>query len=78
MNGSTERALWLAVIETVMRDALKPRKRKNTRDMINGIQYFTRPSSSFNEVCHLAGLESGYVRRKFIAKATKLGLEEYF
>lgn len=67
-----ERKLWAAVLETAVRDALRPMPKDEPGSCKNTVNWrqdraYVR-TGAFSEVCLLAGLETEYVRRNVISK----------
>jgi hypothetical protein len=60
-----EQALWVAVITQAMMDALsKSRNPELIYHRDDAIRWLTGNSKDFHEVCHHAGMDPDYVRRK--------------
>lgn len=77
------RALWLAVIQQALRDAMHQSPSRSLRDT-NGSRstlerdsadvWIKRTRADFREVCHLAGVDPDYLRKRYIERALSPGL----
>ena len=70
-----ERKLWAAVLETAVRDALRPMPKDEPGSYKNTVNWrqdraYVR-TGSFTHLCLLAGLEAEYVRKNVMAKMTE-------
>ena len=59
----SQRVLWLTVVERAMRDTMEPKP--SVRQ--SAIDWLLRDQVDFPQICELAGLDSGYLRKKFAA-----------
>lgn len=70
-----ERRLWAAVLETAVRDALRPMPKDEPGSYVNGANWRKDrayvKTTEFGDVCSLAGLEVEYVRRHVMAEMTQ-------
>lgn len=55
-----QRVLWLTVVEQAMRDTMEPKP--SVRQ--SAIDWLLRDQADFPQICELAGLDSGYLRKK--------------
>ena len=67
-----ERRLWAAVLETAVRDTLRPMPEDELGSYANVVRWRQDrayiKTADFSDICSLAGLEAEYVRKHVISK----------